>query len=96
VGNSRSEVLSVFQKSPFSNPFLFIATAAALLVHAAALYLPVTQFVLRVEPIDLGAWVRIVLVASTIIGAMELHKALHRSGRAPLGPGLRLAQRLRP
>jgi magnesium-transporting ATPase (P-type) len=81
LGNSRSETLSVFQKSPFSNPFLFIATAAALLIHIGALYFPPTQFVLRVEPIDLTTWVRITLVALTIIVAIELHKRL-RGGRA--------------
>ncbi len=79
VGNSRSERLSVFQKSPFSNPFLFTASAAALLVHIAALYLPPTQFVLRVEPIPFEAWLRIVPVAATIIVAMEIHKWIRRS-----------------
>jgi magnesium-transporting ATPase (P-type) len=44
VGNCRSE--------QFSNPFLFVATTAALLVHVAALYMPATQIVLRVEPLE--------------------------------------------
>ena len=35
--------------SPFSNPFLLAATAAAFVVHAGALYVPATQLVLRVE-----------------------------------------------
>lgn len=78
VGNSRSEYESAFQKSPMSNPFLFVATAAAFLVHFAALYLPPTQFVLRVEPIDRDAWSRIVLVASSILVAVEMHKFLRR------------------
>ena len=78
-GNSRSETESVFRRSPFSNRFLFLATTAALSIHVAALYLPPTQYVLRVEPIELGAWVRIVAVATTILIAMELHKLLrHR------------------
>jgi calcium-translocating P-type ATPase len=78
VGNARSSVRSVFRISPFSNPFLFVATALALAVHTAALYFPPTQFVLRVEPIPLEAWTRIVLVAATIIVAMEIHKLLRR------------------
>jgi Ca2+-transporting ATPase len=81
VGNSRSERLSAFRKSPVSNPFLFIATAAALAVHVAALYLAPTQYILRVEPIGLEAWVRIVLVASTVIVAVELHKLIRRDWR---------------
>jgi Ca2+-transporting ATPase len=82
VGNSRSEFLSVLQKSPFSNPFLFFATAAALAVHVAALYLPPTQYVLRVEPIELQAWARIALVAVSIVAVVELHKFVRR-GRRP-------------
>ncbi|GIU84950.1 MAG: ATPase [Acidimicrobiales bacterium] len=80
VGNARSDRRSAFRVSPLSNPFLFVATVAALGVHVASLYLPPTQFVLRVEPIEAAAWVRIVAVASTIILAVELHK-LVRSPR---------------
>jgi magnesium-transporting ATPase (P-type) len=82
LGNSRSEYFSVFAKSPFSNLFLFVAAAAALLIHTATLYLPPTQFVLRVEPIvDLQSWMRIVVVSASIILAMELHKLLRRGPR---------------
>ncbi len=78
AGNSRSETESVFRRDPFSNKFLFVATIAALAVHVAALYLPPTQYVLRVEPIGVGSWLRIVAVATSIIIAMELHKAVRR------------------
>jgi Ca2+-transporting ATPase len=76
AGNARSEAESVLRRNPFSNKFLFIATAAALGLHIAALHLPPTQYVLRVEPIGLDAWVRLVAIAASIIIAMELHKAL--------------------
>jgi Ca2+-transporting ATPase len=88
VGNARSERRSLFRLSPWSNPFLFVATAAALLVHGAALYLPPTQFILRVEALDLATWVRMAVVAAAILAVMELHKMLRvrspagRSGRA--------------
>ncbi len=78
AGNARSEHESVLHRNPFSNPFLFAATAAALGIHIAALHLPPTQYVLRVEPIDLGSWMRIVIVASSILVAMELHKLARR------------------
>jgi magnesium-transporting ATPase (P-type) len=81
VGNSRSEFRSIFQINPFSNPFLFVATAAAFIVHVTALYLPPTQFVLRVVPIDLNAWLRMALVASSILAVMELHKLLRKGAR---------------
>lgn len=76
AGNARSETESVFRRNPFSNKFLFLATAAALGIHIGALYFPPTQYVLRVEPIGLGAWLRIVVIATSILVAMEIHKAL--------------------
>jgi len=33
---------------------------------------------LRVEPIEIEAWLRILLIASAILAAMELHKLLRR------------------
>jgi len=78
AGNARSETDSVFRRNPFSNKFLFVATVAALGIHIAALYLPPTQFVLRVEPIGIDAWFRIVAIATSIIVVMEVHKALRR------------------
>jgi magnesium-transporting ATPase (P-type) len=89
VGNSRSEFESVFTKSPLSNPFLLIATSASLIVHAAALYMGPTQFVLRVEPVDLNAWTRIVAVSLTIVGAIELHKLARRGSRPDDGAARR-------
>ncbi|MFW6074006.1 MAG: cation-translocating P-type ATPase [Chloroflexota bacterium] len=76
VGNCRSERRSIFQVSPLSNPPLFIATGAALAVHIGALHLPFMQHILRVQPIPVESWIRIVLVASTILIAIEAHKLL--------------------
>jgi magnesium-transporting ATPase (P-type) len=81
--NARSETRSVFRMSPLTNPFLLASVVGALAIHAAALYLPPTQFVLRVVPIDLEAWARIILVASSLVVAMEIHKAVRR--RWPYG-----------
>ncbi|CAN5734383.1 hypothetical protein BH23CHL8_BH23CHL8_17840 [soil metagenome] len=54
----------------------------------AALYLPPTQAILRVVPLELDAWVRMALVAATLIVAVEAHKLVRR--RWPVG-GRRLA-----
>jgi calcium-translocating P-type ATPase len=78
AGNARSDTRSLFRMSPFGNPFLFVSVVAALAIHVSALYLPPTQFILRVEPIALDAWVRIFIVASTLLVAMEAHKAVRR------------------
>lgn len=79
VGNARGTIDSIFQRSPFSNRFLFLATLGAFLVHVGALYVPATQYILRVEPIgDLETWIRMAAVASTILVAIEAHKLVHR------------------
>jgi cation-transporting P-type ATPase F len=85
VGNSRSDSLSVLKLNPFSNRFLIIGTATALGIHILALYLPVTQFILRVEPIDLATWVRMAVVAFTVVLAVELHKLLRRGPASAQG-----------
>ncbi|HUE89865.1 MAG TPA: HAD-IC family P-type ATPase [Vicinamibacterales bacterium] len=81
VGNCRSDHRSVFSLSPISNPFLFVATTAALLIHLGALHFRPTQIMLRVEPLEIDAWLRIVAVALTIIVAIELHKLVRRDRR---------------
>jgi Ca2+-transporting ATPase len=87
VGNARSEHQSVFTRSPFSNPFLLVATAAALAVHVGALFLAPTQFVLRVEAIsEPETWLLMIAVASTILLTMEAHKWLRRPGARRMRP----------
>jgi hypothetical protein len=78
AGNSRSESESLLRISPVSNPFLFVATLAAVGLHVLALYLPPTQYILRVEPIGINAWARIIVVASTVFLAMEADKLIRR------------------
>jgi Ca2+-transporting ATPase len=90
LGNSRSEWQSVFQRSPFSNPFLFLATAAAVTVHIAALYAPPMQFVLRVEPIGIDSWLRIIITAASVIVISEIHKLVRKPRRASGVPGRQL------
>jgi magnesium-transporting ATPase (P-type) len=81
VGNARSDYRSAFRVSPFSNPFLLVAVAAAIVIHVGALYFPLTQFVLRVEPIPLDTWIRIIGIALSIIVAVEIHKFIRRPPR---------------
>jgi magnesium-transporting ATPase (P-type) len=81
--NARSENRSILRMNPVSNPFLFAAVAGALAIHALALYLPITQTILRVEPVGPDAWVRMIVVAATLLVAVEIHKAIRR--RRPFG-----------
>ena len=75
LGSSRSERRSIFRIPLLSNRFLLFAQTGALAVHVAALYLPPTQYVLRVEAIPAEAWVRLVLVAASVLVVVEADKA---------------------
>ncbi len=78
--NARSPTRSLLRMNLLSNPVLLLAIVASIAVHAAALYAPLTQQLLRVEPIGLDVWLRATLVASTVLIAAELHKFLRRDG----------------
>lgn len=78
VGNARSEHLSAFRKSPFSNRFLFLGTIVALAVHIGALYWGPTQALLEVEPLKLAEWLRIAPAALSVVLVVELHKIVRR------------------
>lgn len=74
VGNARSEHASAFSLNPLSNRWLVAASVGVIAVQVAVLYLPVTQFLLRVEPLPFTAWVQAGLVAMSVIVAGEAHK----------------------
>jgi Ca2+-transporting ATPase len=76
--NSRSETHSLFTMNPLGNPFLFFGTIAAFIAHLAAIYLPVMQWIFRLEPIHWGEWLRIGLVSVTVVIAVEVDKWLRR------------------
>ncbi len=86
VGNCRSEERSAFSLNPFSNRFLFFGVGLSLLLHVGALYLPVTQTLLHLQPLTVDSWLRITGVAATVIVAVELHKWLRPAVAKPENP----------
>jgi Ca2+-transporting ATPase len=76
--NSRSELQSIFHISPMSNPFLFYSMIAAFLAQLSVIYVPALQWVFRTEPISMNEWIRIIMVACTVIIAVEADKWLRR------------------
>jgi len=76
VFNSRSEDTSVFTKSLLRNKVLFIGVLTSLVVHVAALYTPVLQRLLSLEPPDWRTWLVMAGVGLTAIIPNELHKWL--------------------
>ncbi len=79
--NSRSEYRSLLRMNPFGNPLLLLAVAVSIVVHAGALYLPATQYLLRVEPLSLELWGMSLAVALSIVIVVEIHKAIGRHFR---------------
>ena len=78
LGNVRSERVSAFRTPLTSNRFLLVAVVVALSIQVAALYVPFTRFILSVEPIGAWAWVRSLLLASSVLLVGEFHKAWER------------------
>ncbi|HLU46126.1 MAG TPA: cation transporting ATPase C-terminal domain-containing protein, partial [Natronosporangium sp.] len=93
LGNCRSVRRSAFRLNPLANPFLLISSVAALVIHIGALYAPPTQWLLRVEPIDAAAWLRIVPVALTVVAVVEVEKFIrNRLARRPPPPSADLGE----
>ena len=78
VGTCRSETRSILAKHPLSNPLLFVGTAVAVSIHVGAMHFGPTQFLLGLEPITLETWLRILVVAPSVIILAELHKLYRR------------------
>jgi magnesium-transporting ATPase (P-type) len=74
VFNSRSECLSIFRHPLKGSGLLLAAVGLAQGVHVAALYSPLMQQVLGLQPIPLRLWGELLLVACTLVLVMELEK----------------------
>ncbi|MFW6353433.1 MAG: cation transporting ATPase C-terminal domain-containing protein, partial [Verrucomicrobiota bacterium] len=78
VFNCRSEHDSIFRKSLFSNKILFIGVVASLAAHVAVIYLPWTQDLLSLAPLEWTHWLLAFGVALTALIVNELHKYFRR------------------
>jgi Ca2+-transporting ATPase len=76
VFNSRSETLSAFLHNPLRNKILLFGTLIAQMVHIGAMYTPWISDVLQIQPVTFDQWLELLLLALTVLVAMELHKLL--------------------
>jgi magnesium-transporting ATPase (P-type) len=81
VFNCRSEYQSAFAVPLARNRVLAAGVPTALLVHVAVMHVPVMQPLLRVYPLAPAEWVQPVLLALTVLVAMEGYKLLARRVR---------------
>jgi magnesium-transporting ATPase (P-type) len=84
AGNARSETQPILRLSPLRNPFLFVGTVVAQLVHIGAMYTPGLRDVLGVSPVTARQWAASFALALVLFVAMEAHKLGHSllAGRA--------------
>jgi Ca2+-transporting ATPase len=57
-----------------SNPLLFFSMVAAFFAQLAVIYVPAFQWIFRTEPITLVEWLRIGMITTTIVIAVEIDK----------------------
>jgi magnesium-transporting ATPase (P-type) len=82
VFNCRSVQRSIFRKNPLSNRFLFIGTLLSFAVHFAAMHFEPTQTLLRLQPLTSDTWLRLVLIALSILAVVEVHKLVRHPSYA--------------
>ncbi len=74
VFNSRSETISAFLHNPLRNPLLIFGTIIAQLIHIGAMHTPWVSDVLQIQPVSMENWLKLLLIAISILFIMELHK----------------------
>lgn len=76
VLNSRSETVSISKQNFFGNRLLLFGMLAAQGLHIVAMHMPGLSSVLMLEPVTLGLWVKLLLIALFVIMADELYKKI--------------------
>jgi len=74
IFNARSELTSAFRISPLKSPLLMGGALVAFSVHVSMMYLPWGQQLLDTAPVSPLAWGVLLILALSILLAMELHK----------------------
>jgi len=72
--NARSETRSVLRMPLATNPVLVAGVSGALLLHLAAMHLPILQRVLNTAPLTGVQWLVLPALALTLLAVMELQK----------------------
>lgn len=87
--NARSEHHSAFRQGFGANPLLVLSVIGAQAVHIAAMNIPFMRSVLDTAPVTPLEWVALLVIASTLLGAMEVEKRWHERHRHGSAAGAR-------
>jgi magnesium-transporting ATPase (P-type) len=83
--NARSERRSILASDPRTNPLLLAAVLGSLAIQVAALHWGPTRTLLRIAPVGLDAWGRMLVVALAVVAVSEAHKWLRNGRPTPAG-----------
>jgi Ca2+-transporting ATPase len=72
----RSRRQSIFRIGLFSNHLSFFAAALTILLQSAFVYVPFMNTIFHSAPIGLREWLLAALIASSVLPAVAIHKAL--------------------
>jgi len=78
VMNCRSETRSTLSHNPLRNPLLLFGTLAAQLIHIGAMYTPLMQDVLQIQPISFENWLKLLGIALILLIVTEAHKLIYK------------------
>ncbi len=78
VFNCRSETRSALTHNPLRNPLLLFGTLAAQLIHIGAMYTPIMQETLHIQPISFENWLKLLGIALILLFVMEAHKLTYK------------------
>lgn len=83
--NARSERRSILASDPRTNPLLLATVIGSLAIQVGALHWGPTRGLLRIAPVGLDAWGRMLVVALAVVAVSEAHKWLRNGDRDPTG-----------
>jgi Ca2+-transporting ATPase len=81
--NARSETISVFRIPLGHNPLLVAGVTGALLLHVAAMHIPLLRDLLQLGPLPAAAWLALGTAALSLLLVMEGQKRSWRRRKAP-------------
>eukprot|EP00920_Eleutheroschizon_duboscqi_P007571 GHVT01017273.1.p1 GENE.GHVT01017273.1~~GHVT01017273.1.p1 ORF type:complete len:780 (+),score=160.49 GHVT01017273.1:126-2465(+) len=87
--NALSQNSSLLQMPPWKNPYLLLAIAASIAVHATILYVPILNKIFNVVPLSMHDWLVVLAWASPVIIIDETLKfmaRIHQGRQARLRP----------
>lgn len=76
--NCRSETKSIFRMNPFSNKFLLATLVGVMSLHLFAVYNPILNKILRIEPLYGSDWLTLISLGLLVVLAEEIRKFFYR------------------